>query len=131
QIKSKVGSVRQARLFRTVAQGVGNRFQNCVLHSVSQTANPSVHFAEVFHCQFRSSPKADDARDIFCSAAPTALLMTTGNVRMIRRAPLNVEKANSLWGMQLVGGERKEICSDRFDINLQFARRLDGVDMIK
>ena len=77
--------------------------------------------------QLRGLAKADDARHILGAAAPSALLMATANQRLVFDALAYIERADSLWPVQLVARQRQEIDLRRFHVDRQLSDRLHRI----
>ena len=118
-LEGDIRCVRQPRLFGPVARRAFDPAQDVIFQPVSQSADSSVFIVQRGQRQLGCSTEADDIRRIFCAAAPASFLPAADDVRMIFRAPFDIEQSDSFRGVQFVRRQRQKVHAQLLDVHLQ------------
>ena len=71
----------------------------------------------------------DGAGDVLRAGPAVALLLAAVLLGQDVRAVADVQRADALRALELVGGEREQVDAERLDVEVDVRRRLDGVDV--
>src|SRR5271163_108198 len=77
--------------------------------------------------EFRSLAEADDSGDVFGAGAALAFVGPAEEERLKLGAAVDVESADALRAVHLVGGDGEQVAADLRDIDGELSRSLDGV----
>lgn len=125
--KSDVGSIGSAWASSAVGAGIGDTREKTLLKLVAQSLDTCGVFGERETREFSGFTQADDAGDIFRAGTKTSLMMAAKEKLAKVSAALDVNGADTLWGVQLVARERKKIKVERFDVDGNLAGGLHGI----
>ena len=94
---------------------------------VAELGDASSVVCELVRGEAGGGAEADDARHVLGPGPQTAFLAGPDDERRERRAPPDVEGADALWAVALVGRDRQQVHAQVVDRDGDLADRLGGV----
>src|SRR5690348_1494457 len=122
-----VGRVGDAAGAVTIDARGGNTFENALLQAIAERGKMRMPRGEFAARDFGRFAEADDSRNIFGARAAVALIASTAQHGLERRAFANIQDADALWAADFVRGKRKQVRADGFYIDRDFAHGLNSV----
>jgi len=102
--------------------------EDCCLQSVSHSGHgPIFAGGKRLRCQFGRFSQANDSRYVLRSGAARALVAPAVKQGLEFGAFSDIERTNSLWGVEFMSGNRKQVAADRLHINPNLRRRLHSI----
>src|ERR1700730_11136634 len=125
--KSQIRGVGHALEARAVHSRVRYTFDQAIFQSIAQQSNSMTFFPHMLQRQFRRLSQACDAGNIFGAGATVALRMSTVKQRFEIRTLANVEGPDTLWAVQLMRGNRKQMHAELRNVDRNLPCRLHSV----
>src|SRR6266852_9553189 len=101
--------------------------EQSLFQTIAQCRNPRGVLYLRLAGNLRGLAQADNSWDVFGTRPKSALVMPAIKKLPQSRAATNIERANALWGIELVAGKSEQIDTKRVHIDGQLARGLHRV----
>src|SRR5712691_3108530 len=125
--KRNIREMRETLFATSVEDDLTGALGNLLLKSIAQAASMFVAFRHFALGQFRRRAKRDDVGNGFRASAPLSLLMTTDLLRGQTHAAADKQGSRSFRRVNLVRRKRKQITTQRFNVDRNSAGGLHGV----